>query len=485
MVGWDEKKAFPPDGRVNEAGRMSKRTDFVIRGGTVVTPAGAAPADVLVRGERIEAVGRIPDDSALPVVDAAGLLVLPGAIDPHVHFNDAFMGTVSVHDYETGTRAAAFGGVTTIIDFSNQAIGRSLGETLEAKFHEAEGRAYVDWGVHPVITDPRPEVLAEIPGLVNRGAPTFKCYMTYREEGLMVEDDDIRRILARTEEAGATLLVHAEDNDLVEDGITALVQAGMTAPADHARSRPPEAETRAIHRLIKAARATRGRVLVVHLASAEGLASIAAARTEGVPIKAETCTHYLVFTEAELGRPDGIKWICSPPLRPASTQAELWRGIADGRIALVSSDDAAYSWQAKLMGETRFDKCPNGIPGIEVRLPLLFSEGVAKGRITLERLVEILSAAPARIFGLAPRKGSLAPGADADIVLFDPRARWKMGLATLHMAADWSAYEGVEVLGRVVKVFSRGELIVDGERFLAGQGRGVFLKRSPAERRSS
>jgi dihydropyrimidinase len=485
MVGWGGAPALSARGSAKDAGPVIPNPDFVIRGGTAVAPSGAARADVFVRGERIEAVGRVPEIPGLPVIDASGLLVLPGAIDPHVHFDDSFMNTTSVHNCETGTRAAAFGGVTTVIDFSNQPAGGTLSETLVAKFRAAEGHAYIDWGVHPVITDPRPEVLDEIPEIVSAGAPTFKCYMTYRKEGLMVGDETIRVVLGRIAKAGGTLLVHAEDNDVVEAGIAALVKAGKTAAIFHARSRPANAETGAILRLIDAARATGGRVFIVHLASADGLAAITAARAGGIPIEAETCTHYLVFTEEMLERPDGIKWICSPPLRPAAIRDELWRGVADGRIALVSSDDAAYSWRAKLMGEARFDKCPNGIPGVEVRLPLLFSEGVAKGRLTLERMVELVAAAPARVFGLAPRKGALVPGADADIVLFDPKARWRMGLDSLHMAADWSAYEGIEVTGRVVKVYARGELIVDGERFAARKGRGVFVKRSPAEGRAS
>jgi len=456
---------------------------IVIRGGTVVSETGALRADVLIRGERVEAVGVIPAIPSAEPIDASGLLVLPGAVDPHVHFNDAFMGTVSVHDFESGTRAAAFGGVTSVIDFSNQKPGRPLAETLEVKFREAEDKAVVDWGVHPVVTDARPEVLAEIPGLVESGASTMKCYMTYRQEGLMVGDDELRHVLARLSESGGRLLVHAEDNDIVEDGVAAYVQAGRTTAIDHARSRPPEAENRAIRRLIKLAKDTDGRLFVVHMASAAGLEAAAVARAHGVDILAETCTHYLVFGEAMLERADGIKWICSPPLRDEVTRDALWRGAADGRIAVVSSDDAAYSWEAKLMGKDRFDLCPNGIPGLEVRLSLLYSEGVVKGRITLPRLVALTAAVPARVFGLAPAKGAVAPGADADIVLFDPSARWMMGRNTLHMAADWSAYEGIEVTGRVVKVFSRGELIVDGESFLGRPGRGRFLKRKPWEER--
>jgi len=342
---------------------------------------------------------------------------------------------------------------------------------------EAEGEAFIDWGIHPVITDPTPQNLADIRSLVERGAPTFKCYMTYRSEGLMVSDDDLRRVLARLREAGGMLLVHAEDNVIIEDNIARFVRAGLTAPVYHAWSRPPEAENRAIRRCLQLARETRGPLFIVHMASAEGADDIAAARAEGMAVFAETCTHYLVFTESRLERLDGIKWICSPPLRTKSIQEVLWHGIADGRISLVSSDDAAYSWEAKLAGKDRFDKCPNGIPGIEVRLNILFSEGVARGRITLPRFVELVSTAPARLFGLAPRKGSLAPGADADVVIFDPRLKWTMNAETLHMAADWSAYDGIEVKGRIRKVFSRGELIVDGGRLLGKKGRGRYLAR--------
>jgi dihydropyrimidinase len=403
--------------------------------------------------------------------------VLPGAIDTHVHFNDEFMGTVSVHDYESGTRAAAFGGTTTVIDFSNQGPGESLMKTVGRKKEEAEGRALVDWGVHPVITRPSSETFADIPKVVAAGAPTIKCYLTYREEGLMVETRDLEAILAALRDAGGMLLVHAEDNDALEANIPRLVEQGLTRPIHHARSRPPEAETEAVRKAIEAARRTLGRLFVVHLASDGALDLVGDARKEGLEVFAETCTHYLVFTEEMLERPDGIKWICSPPLRTKDIQDKLWEGLRSGALSQVTSDDAAYSWEAKLLGADRFDRCPNGIPGIEVRLPLLYSEGVAKGRISLPRLVELVASAPARLFGLAPRKGSLQVGADADIVLLDPRARWSMGRGTLHMATDWSAYEGIEITGKVVKVFSRGDLVVDGDLLLAEKGRGRFLPR--------
>ncbi len=436
-----------------------------------------AEQDLLIQGEHVAAVGDLVHGKAERVVDAHGLLVLPGGVDTHVHFNDIFMGTVSVHDYLTGTRAAAFGGTTSVIDFSNQVPGGSLAKTLQDKREEAAGKALVDWGVHPVLTRPDGETLSEIPAVVAAGAPTMKCYMTYREDGLLMEDADLVRIVRLLTEAGGMLMLHAEDNDAIEANVPRLIREGKTSAIYHARSKPPEVETEAIRRIIEMARETGGRFFIVHLASPGGLDLLTQAMGEGLDIRPETCGHYLFFTETMLEREDGIKWICSPPLRDRDAVETLWGGVADGRIKMVSSDDAAYSWEAKLSGKERFDRCPNGIPGIEPRFPLLYSEGVAKGRISLPRFVEIISSEPARLFGLAPRKGSLEPGADADIVLLDPEARWVMGQDTLHMATDWSAYEGIEVTGKIRMVFSRGELLIDGEECLGTPGRGKYLHR--------
>jgi len=456
---------------------MKKPGTILIKGGTVVLGQTVAQLDVLIQGEHISAIGILPDFKADVEIDAAGLLVLPGAVDTHVHFNDVFMNTISVHDYYTGTLAAAYGGVTSIIDFSNQAPGEPLMNTIRSKKDEAEGNAIIDWGVHPVITQPTPETLGEIPRIVEKGAPTIKCYMTYRDEGLMIKDEDLKRILKRIRDAGGMLMVHAEDNDMLEENVPRMIDSGLTQPVYHARSRPPEVENKAIRRCIQFVRETGGRLFIVHLASADGVELVGAARAEGLDVIAETCTHYLVFTERMLERYDGVKWICSPPLRDQSIQDRLWKALQDGRISMVTSDDAAYSWEAKLMGSDRFDKCPNGIAGIEPRFAVLYSEGVAKGRISLPRFVELISTTPANLFGLAPQKGSLTPGADADIVLFDPDAQWTMNRQTLHMAADYAAYENVEVTGKIVKVFSRGELIIDGDRCLAEKGRGRYLHR--------
>lgn len=435
------------------------------------------PADILIAEGKIIAVGDLAGCRAGRVVDASGLLVLPGAVDPHVHFNDEFMGTVSVHDYFTGTLAAAHGGVTTVIDFSNQKGEESLLATVLRKKKEARGMALVDWSVHPVITHPTSRTLESIPEIVEAGAPTIKCYTTYRSEGLMVGFADLKRVLETLNGAGGMLMVHAEDNAMIERAVPALIRAGRTKPIYHARSRPPAVENKAVRRAIRAAREVGGRLFIVHLASVDGLDLIAGAQAQGLRVFAETCTHYLIFSVAMLKRDDGIKWICSPALRSEAIRKKLWAALAHGPIALVSSDDAAYSWEAKLLGRERFDHCPNGIPGIEVRVPLLYSEGVKKGRISLVRFVDLVAGAPARLFGLAPKKGSLTPGADADIVLFDPEEKWTMGRRTLHMAADWSAYEGIKVTGRVKKVFSRGELIIDGGRLQADKGRGRFVFR--------
>ena len=454
-----------------------KQETKLIRGGTVVFEQTVQQQDVLIRGEKIEAVGELSDCRANEVIDADGLLVMPGAVDTHVHFNDVFMNTVSVHDYYTGTLAAAYGGVTTVIDFSNQKQGQPLIDTLQYKKDEAKGMALVDWGVHPCITDPTSGTLDEIALVVAQGAPTMKCYMTYREDGLYVSPEDMGRIARRLHEAGGMLLVHAEDDDTITRNVAELVDAGLAAPIYHARSKPPESEDKAVSQCIDIARETGCRMFIVHATSPAGIKLLNEAREEGVDIVAETCTHYLVFTEDMLSRPDGIKWICSPPLRSKEHRAKLWEFIRDGSLSMVSSDDAAFSWEAKLLGADRFDKCPNGIPGIEVRLNLIYSEGVAAGRLSLPRFVEVVATRPAQLFGLFPQKGSLFPGADADIVLLDPEAEWTMSSKRLHMATDYSAYEDIKVTGRIVKVFSRGEMIIDGDACLAQKGRGRYLRR--------
>ena len=456
---------------------MTKHKATLISGGWVVLGQTVSKQDVLVQGETISALGDLSGMKTDIEIEADGLVVLPGGVDTHVHFNDEFMGTVSVHDYYSGTLAAAYGGTTTVIDFSNQAQGESLMQTIQNKKEEAQGRALIDWGVHPVITQAYSETFDEIPLVVEEGAPTIKCYMTYREEGIMTELDDLRRILSRLKDVGGMLMVHAEDNDMAEQSIPRFIDQGLTEAIYHAESKPPECEEKAIRQGIEIARETGGRLFVVHLASDEGLKLISEARAKGVDVLAETCTHYLVFTDDMLKRDDGIKWICSPPLRSASIQDALWSGLQDGNICQVSYDDSAFYWEAKILGKDRFDKFPNGLPGVETRLSVLYSEGVAKGRLSLPRFVELISTIPARLFGLAPKKGSLSPGSDADIVLLDPNQKWIMNQDSLHMATDWSPFENAEMTGKIINVLSRGELIIDRDRCLAEKGRGRYLHR--------
>jgi dihydropyrimidinase len=457
---------------------VTEAKSTLIRGGTVVLGQTVSQQDVLIRGDRIAALGNLSGLKSDDTLDAGGLLVLPGAVDVHVHYNDPFMSTVSVHDYYTGTLAAAHGGVTTVVDFSNQKHGQPLIDTLAYKREEAGNLPLVDWGIHPCIVDPTPETLDQIPLVVAAGAPSIKCYMTYREDGLYISAEELKPIAARLAAAGGMLLVHAEDDEVITQNISAFVSAGLISYPYHTKAKPPESEDKAISECIEVSRDTGCRVFIVHLSSAAGAKLVGMGRAQGVNILAETCTHYLVFTDEMLEREDGLKWICSPPLRDQANQDRLWTALRDGLISLVSSDDAAYPWEAKLYGLNRFDLVPNGLPGIEVRLTLLYSEGVAKGRLSLPRLVEVVSSTPAQLFGLAPKKGTLMPGADADIVLLDPQVKWTMGLDSLHMAADYAAYDGIEVTGKIHQVYSRGELIIDGDQCLAKKGRGRYLHRT-------
>ena len=466
---------------------MTERT-LLIRGGTVVTHQAVSRQDVRIEGETITAVGDLSDSTAEAAIDANGLLVLPGAIDPHIHFNERNKGQDGVHDYLTGGRAAAFGGTTTVIDFGDQIHGEPLLSVLDKKKEEALGKAVIDWNLHPIVNHVTPEVLEEIPAVLAAGLPTIKCFMTFRsltgesavnmysgKPGRIISDADFTNLTARLGDAGGMLMVHAEDSTIIDKLAGEKLRRGETKAIDHARCRPPESEGNAVRRIVEVARQTGARVYVVHLSSIEGLSEVTAARREGLAVFAETCPHFLIFTDEKLQRDDGYKWLGSPPLRDEATQAALWEGLIDGSISTVATDDCAFSLAAKESGANNFDLCPEGMPGIEPRLPGMYSEGVAKGRVSLQRLVELTSAAPASLFGLAHKKGTIAPGFDADIVLFDPSARWTMGQDTLHMASDYTAYEGVEVMGKVVKVFSHGELIVDGEQFLGTPGRGRFV----------
>ncbi|MCP4707140.1 MAG: dihydropyrimidinase [Planctomycetes bacterium] len=467
---------------------MNQPNSILIKNGTVVLGPSAAINDVLIKNEKISAVGELAGCSADQTIDAEGLLVLPGAIDPHIHFNEHNKGHIGVHDYYTGSRAAAFGGTTSVVDFSDQIHGQPLINVIKVKQQQAEGKALIDWNVHPIISQVTPELLDEVPALIEAGAPTFKCFMTYRsmsgesavnmysgQPGRFITDKEFTDLSQRLTDAGGMLMVHAEDSNIIDKNALDMMKNGLTKAHHHAQCRPPESESNAIERILNVARATGGRIFIVHLSSEPGLNVLAHARSQGLNVYAETTPHYLIFTDEKLKRDDGYKWLGSPPIRDQKTQNALWRGVIDGRISMVATDDCAFSLDSKLAGAQNFDKCPEGIPGIEPRLTVLYSEGVAKGRISLPRLVELTATNPARLFGMYPKKGSLNPGADADIVLFDPTTKWTMNQNTLHMASDYCAYDDVKVTGKVNKVFSRGQLIIDGENCLAQKGRGQYI----------
>lgn len=446
---------------------MSERT-LLVRGGLIVSESGAAPGELLIKGEHVEAQGEpgaFAGVTADEVLDASDKMVLPGLIDPHVHLNSPFMGTTTCHDYASGSRAAAYGGVTTLIDFSTQPKGGSLLENLAQKEREARGKALVDWSLHGILLDAGPQTLAEIPQMVQAGCPTYKCFTTYKHSGRFMDDEGVLRLLEATADCGGMLMVHCENDAIIQRRLDREIAAGHFEPIYHARTRPAIAEDEAIRRVITLMREVTAPVYIVHTSTAASTQMIDEARLTGLPLHSETCTHYLALTEEKLDGPDAIHYVCSPPLRQEEDVEALWRAVVSGRIEVVSSDDAGVPSADRLrIGQNRFDRIPNGMPGIEPRLTILYTEGVRKGRITMPQLVALTATNPARLFGLYPRKGHLAPGADADLVIFDPNASWTMRASNLHMNTDFCPFEGWPVYGRVETVTSRGEYVIrDGE----------------------
>jgi dihydropyrimidinase len=451
----------------------------LIKGGTIVNADATTAADVLIDGERIVLIGEAVDLEADRTLDATGRWVIPGAIDVHTHMELPFGGTFAKDTFETGTRAAAFGGTTTIVDFAVQSKGKSLRDGLDAWHAKAEGKATIDYGFHMIMSDVTDETLAEMDQLVAEGVTDFKLFTAY--PGVFFSDDGaIFRAMQRTATNGGLILMHAE-NGLAIDVVAAQnADAGNTDPYYHGVSRSPVLEGEATNRVIRLAQVAGVPVYIVHLSAAEALDEVRRARDDGLPAYAETCPQYLFLTLDDLGNGfEGAKFVCSPPLRPAEHAGELWKGLAKDDLQVVSTDHCPFDFhEQKEMGRDDFRKVPNGLPGVENRVDLLYSGGVAEGRITPNRWVEIISAAPARMFGM-PQKGAVAVGADADIVIYDPSRRHTISARTHHMDVDYSCYEGWEVTGGSDVVLSRGKVIVDGEEWLGTAGDGRFLKRQP------
>jgi len=453
----------------------------LIRGGTIVTAGETKLADLLIEGEHIREIRPgIPATAAEKVIDASGLCVMPGGIDAHTHLDMPFGGTHSSDDFATGTKAAAFGGTTTIVDFAIQGRGTRMRDALDTWWKKAEGRAVIDYGLHMIITDLGVAGLEDMDDMVREGVASFKLFMAY-PNAFMVDDATIFKALSQTSKNGALVCMHAENGSVIDVIVARALAEGKTAPIYHALTRPPRAEAEAVHRAIALAEIAGVPVYIVHLSSEDALNEVREARDRGVPAFAETCPQYLLLSIDELKRPnfEGAKYVFTPPLRPKEHQPKLWEGLAKDHLQVVSTDHCPFCFKdQKILGKDDFTKIPNGGPGIENRLQLIHHHGVNAGKITLNRFVELTSTTPARIFGMYPRKGELAPGSDADIVLWDPAAEHLISAKTHHMNVDYSMFEGFTVRGNARMVLSRGEVIVDGEKFLGKAGRGRYLKRA-------
>ena len=453
----------------------------LIRNGTVVTAKEIRAADVLIEDERIlEVRAGIPASSAEKVIDAAGMYVIPGGVDAHTHLDMPFGGTTSADDFETGTRAAAFGGTTSIVDFAIQARGTRMRDALDTWWKTADGRATIDYGLHMIVTDLGSSGLEDMDDMVREGVASFKLFMAYPNV-LMVDDATIFKALSQTAKNGALICMHAENGSVIDVLIARALAEGKTAPIYHALTRPPLAEAEAVHRAIAMAEIAGAPVYIVHLSSEDALNQVREARDRGVPAFAETCPQYLLLSVDELARPnfEGAKYVFTPPLRPKEHQPKLWDGLKHDHLQVVSTDHCPFCFEdQKVLGKDDFTKIPNGGPGIENRLQLIYHYGVNAGQLSLNRFVEITSTTPARIFGMYPRKGEIAPGSDADIVIWDPTALYTISAKTHHMRVDYSMFEGFSVRGNARTVLSRGEVIVDGGEFSGKPGRGRFLKRA-------
>jgi len=458
----------------------------LIKNGRIVTAVDDYHADILIDGGTIVTIGKSIEANADKVIDAKGRLVIPGGIDPHTHMELPFGGTSASDTFETGTIAAAHGGTTTIIDFAVQYKGQSLKQAVDAWHAKADGRTSIDYGFHLICTDLPDERLPEMTSMIDEGVSSFKLFMAYPGV-FLVDDATIFKAMGMAGENGGLICMHAENGVVIDAIVKKALADGKTAPKYHALTRPTKAEAEGVHRAIALAEMAGSSVYIVHLSCDDSLQEVTRARDMGINAYAETCPQYLFLDYSVYEQPgfEGAKYVMSPPLREQWHQAELWKGLQRNDLQVVSTDHCPFCMKEgfqglpkqKELGRNDFSKIPNGAPGVETRMALLYDGGVVAGRITASRWVELTATTPAKIMGLFPRKGTIAVGSDADIVLWDPKARQTLSAKTHHMRVDYNPYEGRTVTGKPTTVLSRGEVIVADEKFLGNKGRGKFLKR--------
>ncbi|HMJ00486.1 MAG TPA: dihydropyrimidinase [Gaiellaceae bacterium] len=453
----------------------------LIKGGRIVTAADDYVADIYVEDETVTLIGESLDQQADKVIDATGKYLLPGGVDPHTHLDMPFGGTVTIDDVESGQTSAAFGGTTTHVDFIIQPPGMSFSAAVDEWKAKANGKQVIDMGYHMAVTDLKEGgTLEELAALPDQGITSYKLFMAYKG-ALMVDDETLFRVMQVAAETGALVMVHAENGDAIDVLVKEALAEGKTEPRFHALTRPPETEGEATNRAIQLARVAGCKLYVVHVSCRESVEPIELARKKGWDVWGETCTQYFFIDYSFLERPDfeGAKYVYTPPPRAKENHEVLWRAVENDVLSVISTDHCAFLWDGqKTMGRDDFSKIPNGGPGLENRLQMIHEFGVRAGRISLNRMVELLSTSPARYFGLYPRKGTIAVGSDADLVVFDPERKVTISAATHHSKCDYNLFEGTEVTGAPQVVLLRGRVLVEGDELVGQPGVGEFIRRA-------
>ncbi|WP_440706381.1 dihydropyrimidinase [Heyndrickxia oleronia] len=453
----------------------------VIKNGTIVTATDQFQADIEIENGVISLIGENLSIQGSEVIDAKGCYIFPGGIDPHTHLDMPFGGTVTKDDFETGTIAAAYGGTTTIIDFCLTNKGEPLKKAIDTWHAKSKNKAVIDYGFHLMISEVNEDVLNELPSIIdNEGITSFKVFMAYKNV-FQADDETLFRTLIAAKELGALVMVHAENGDVIDYLTNKALENGNTEPIYHALTRPPEIEGEATGRAATFTGLANSQLYVVHVSCADAARKIADARDKGIDVWGETCPQYLVLDQSYLERPnfEGAKYVWSPPLREKWNQEVLWNALKTGQLQTIGSDQCSFDFNGqKDLGRDDFSKIPNGGPIIEDRLSILFSEGVKKGRISLNQFVDITSTRIAKLFGLYPKKGTIAVGVDADVVIFDPTIERVISAESHHMAVDYNAFEGMKVIGEPVSVLSRGEFVIRDKKFVGKIGSGQYLKRA-------